>query len=262
MQLIDFHTHIYPDAIAHKAAKSVREFYDIHDVVMDGTVDLLLQCGQEAGIDRYVVLPVGLKPEHVKSINDFIHGQLQQHSQFVGFGTVHAAMEDLTEETQRIMDLGLKGVKMHPDSQAFHIDDPRLFPMYEMLQGRLPVMFHAGDQRYDYSHPKRIRRILELFPGLEVIAAHFGGYSMYETAHELLKDKHCYFDVSSSLMFMEKGVAEKYIRSYGAERFVFGTDFPLWDPRMEVKRFMQLQLTPEEMEQIGYKTALHILKED
>ena len=101
-----------------------------------------------------------------------------------------------------------------------------------------------------------------MFPKLEVIAAHFGGYTKHEAAYELLKDKDCYFDVSSSLMFMEKGLPEKYIRAYGADRFVFGTDFPLWDPRMEVKRFMELQLTDSEFEQIAYKTALHILKED
>ena len=262
MQIIDFHTHIYPNAIAHKAAQSIRDFYDIRDVEMDGTVDLLLQCGKEAGIQRFVVLPVGLKPSHVRSINDFIHAQTQQHPEFVGFGTIHAAMEDLLEETQRVMDLGLRGIKLHPDSQVFSIDDERLFPMYEMLQDRLPVMFHAGDPRYDYSHPRRIRRVLELFPKLEVIAAHFGGYTKHEAAYELLKDKGCYFDVSSSLMFMEKGLPEKYIRAYGADRFVFGTDFPLWDPRMEVKRFMELQLTDSEFEQIAYKTALHILKED
>lgn len=262
MHIIDFHTHIYPAAIAHKAAQSIRDFYHIGDVQLDGTVEQLLECGYGAGISRFVVLPVGLKPDHVAHINDFIVKQVRQEPRFTGFGTVHAAMEDLTEETERIIALGLKGIKMHPDSQQFPVDDERLFPVYEILQGRLPVMFHAGDVRYDYSHPKRIRRVLELFPRLEVIAAHFGGYSMYDVAYETLKDKDCYFDVSSSLMFLEPGMAEKYIRGYGADRFVFGTDFPLWDPRIEIRKFMELQLTDDEFEQIAYKTALHILKED
>lgn len=262
MQIIDFHTHIYPDAIAHKAAQSIRDFYQIGDVELDGTVEQLLQCKTEAGIDRCVILPVGLKPDHVSHINDFIYEQMQLHPQFTGFGTVHAAMADLTDETERIMRLGLRGIKMHPDSQLFAIDDPRLYPVYENLQGRLPVIFHAGDTRYDYSHPSRVRHVLELFPRLEVIAAHFGGYSMYETAYQELKDKQCYFDVSSSIMFMEPGEPEKYIRKHGAERFVFGSDFPLWDPRIEIKRFFELKLTSDEFEQIAYKTARHILQED
>ena len=262
MQIIDFHTHIYPDAIAEKAAESIRQFYNIGGGHMNGTVAQLLQRGAEAGITRYIVLPVGLKPDHVAHINDFIFEQTKLHSEFTGFGTLHAAMPDLADETQRILNMGLRGIKMHPDSQVFAIDDPRLFPAYEILQGNAPVILHMGDTRFDYSHPLRLRRVLDLFPNLDVIAAHFGGYSMYETAFDTLKDKKCYFDVSSSIMFMDDGIAEKYIRAYGPHRLVYGTDFPLWDPVTEVKRFLELKLTPDEIEQIAYKTALHILKED
>lgn len=262
MQIIDFHTHIYPDAIAKKAAESIRQFYNIGGGHMDGTVDQLLNHGRKAGITRYIVLPVGLKPDHVGHINNFILEQTKLHSEFTGFGTLHAAMPDLAEETQRILDMGLRGIKMHPDSQVFAIDDPRLFPAYEILQGKAPVILHMGDVRFDYSHPLRLRRVMELFPKLDFIAAHFGGYSMYETAFEILRDKRCYFDISSSMMFMPEGVAEQYIRAYGPHRLVYGTDFPLWDPETEVKRFLELKLTPDEIEQIAYKTARHILKED
>ena len=262
LRIIDFHTHVYPDPIAHKAAQSIRDFYQIGGANLDGTVDLLLQTGKEAGISRYIILPVGLKPNQVGNINDFIYQQTQVVPEFTGFGTLHAGMADLTDECERVLNMGLRGIKMHPDSQEFPIDDPRLFPAYEILQGRAPVMLHMGDTRYDHSHPRRLRRVLELFPNLEVVAAHFGGYSMHETAYQELKDKNCYFDVSSSMMFMEEGAAEHYIRAYGADRFVFGSDFPLWDPREEVSRFLQLKLTDGELEQIAYKTALHILKED
>lgn len=263
MQIIDFHTHIYPDPIAHKAAESIRQFYHLRGGSLDGNVDVLLQTGKEAGISRFIVLPVGLKPTHVGHINDFIVEQVARHPEFTGFGTLHAAMPDLTEETERILSLGLRGIKMHPDSQVFAIDDPRLFPAYEILQAnQLPMILHMGDQRYNYSHPIRLRRVLDLFPHLEVIAAHFGGYSMPEEAYEILRDTNCYFDISSSMMFMEKGMPEKYIRMYGPERLVYGTDFPLWDPRTEVKRFLDLKLREDELEQIAYKTALHILKED
>ena len=89
----------------------------------------------------------------------------------------------------------------------------------------------------------------------EAIAAHFGGYSMYETAYELLHDKDCIFDISSSLMFMPEGEAEKYINAFGAERMAFGTDYPLWDPVTETKRFQQLKLSPTQFDQISHKTA-------
>lgn len=261
MKIIDIHTHIYPDKIARKATESVRDFYQLEGCQqMDGTVDMLLQRGAEAGISQYVVLPVSNAANRVHSINSFILEQTQQHDNFVGFGTLHADMDGLMDETEWIVNNGLHGIKMHPDSQRFSIDDPRLFPVYDALQGKLPFLLHMGDQRYNFSHPVRLRRILDTFPKLEVIAAHFGGYSMFHTARELLQDTDCIFDVSSALMFMEQGEAERYINCYGAERMAYGTDYPLWDPVTEVKRFQQLKLTDEQFDQISHKTAERILK--
>lgn len=259
MHLIDIHTHIYPPAVAHKAAASIREFYQLNTQEMDGTADTLLKKGDEVGIDRFVILPVAVRPDRTRHINDFILEQLTIQPRFIGFGTIHAAMENIADEARYVMDKGLKGIKMHPDTQCFAIDDPRLFPAYEEIQGKLPLIFHMGDKRYDYSHPAQLRKVLELFPKLQVIAAHFGGYGMYEEAYEYLHDTDCIFDVSSSMMFMEEGVAEKYIRIYGAERMAFGTDYPLWDPVVETKRFQQLRLTDEEFDQIGHKTVERFL---
>lgn len=261
MKLIDIHTHIYPDEIALKATNSVREFYQIGmDGKMDGTVSMLLQQGEKAGISQYVVLPVAIRPDRVQGINDFLLEQTKLHDNFIGFGTVHAKMDGIAEEAERIMAMGLRGIKMHPDSQRFAIDDPRLFPMYETIAGKIPVMLHMGDRRYDYSHPVKLRKILDNFPKLQAIAAHFGGYSMYDVAYDLLKDTDCIMDISSSLMFMPEGVAEKYINAYGAERMAFGSDYPLWDPVEELQKFLQLKLTPEQQEQIAWKTAHRFLK--
>ena len=260
MQIIDIHTHIYPDKIARRATDSVRDFYHIEGSNMDGTVDMLLRRGAEAGISRYVVLPVSNTPNRVRSINSFILEQTSIHDSFIGFGTVHADMEGLSEEVEWIMQNGLRGIKMHPDSQRFPIDDPRLYPVYDAVEGKIPLLLHMGDPRYNYSHPMRLRKILDSFPKLEVIAAHFGGYSMFHTARELLWDTDCVFDISSAMMFMEKGEPERYINSYGAERMAYGTDYPLWDPVEEVKRFQRLDLTDDQFDQIAHKTAERILK--
>lgn len=259
MKIIDIHTHIYPDDIARKATDSVRDFYQIGDGSMDGTAAMLLERGAQAGISQYVVLPVAIRADRVRHINDFIQQQAAVHDCFIPFGTVHAGMEGLSDEVERLLALGVKGIKMHPDSQRFPIDDPRLFPMYEAIRGRIPVLLHMGDHRYNYSHPVRLRKVLDLFPGLDAIAAHFGGYSMYDTACELLKDTDCVMDISSSMMFMEKGVAEHYINIYGAERMAYGTDYPMWDPVQEVDAFLRLKLTDAQREQIAHKTAERVL---
>lgn len=260
MELIDIHTHVYPEAVAQKATDSIRDFYELEGGGMNGTVSMLRQRGKEAGITRYVILPVAVQASRTRHINDFILQQTALYDDFIGFGTVHAEMDGIADEAQYIMDKGLHGIKMHPDTQRFCIDDARLFPMYEAIQGKIPVILHMGDVRYEYSQPRKLRRIMELFPNLEVIAAHFGGYGMYEEAYRQLKDKDCIFDISSSMMFMPEGVAEEYINRYGAERMAYGTDYPLWDPVQEVARFKKLKLTDEQFEQISHKTAERFLK--
>ena len=260
MKIIDIHTHIYPDKIARKASDSVRDFYQIPGALeMDGTVDMLLQRGAEAGISQFVVLPVSNAPGRVRSINTFALEQSRLHDNFIGFGTLHAEMEGLEDEAEWILQNGLRGIKMHPDSQRFPIDDPRLYPVYDAIQDKIPVILHMGDPRYNYSHPVRLRRVLNAFPKLNVIAAHFGGYRMFHTARELLWDTSCVFDISSAMMFMERGEPERYIKSYGAERCAYGTDYPLWDPVQEVRRFQELNLTGRQFDQISHKTAERIL---
>ena len=260
MKIIDIHTHVYPEKIAPAAIRTVREFYQLESCDMDGTASMLMRRGAEAGIDQFVLMPVANRAEQVSSINRFICTQMEENPCFLGFGAVHADLPEIGDAVEHVVAMGMKGIKVHPDFQKFPIDDPRLFPMYEAVQGRLPVLFHMGDPRYDYSHPARLRRVLEFFPKLEAIAAHFGGHTMQETACELLKDTSCTFDISSTMMFLPKKQVERYISIYGAERLAFGTDYPLWDPVSEVEHFLSLNLTMEEKEQIAHKTAERILK--
>ena len=260
MKIIDIHTHVYPEKIASAAVRTVRDFYQLERCAMDGTAATLLQRGAEAGICRFVLMPVANRAEQVSSINNFISRQVAENPAFLGFGAIHADFGEIDGEVERILEMGLKGIKIHPDFQKFPIDDPRLYPMYESIQGRLPVLFHMGDPRYDFSHPARLRRVLENFPKLEAIAAHFGGHTMQETACELLKDTACIFDISSTMMFLPPKQVERYISVYGAERLAFGTDYPLWDPVTEVEHFLSLDITMAEKEQIAHKTAQRILR--
>jgi predicted TIM-barrel fold metal-dependent hydrolase len=126
---------------------------------------------------------------------------------------------------------------------------------YEMIAGRWPLMLHCGDYRYDFSHPRRIKRILRSFPKLVVNAAHFGGWSIYDLAVEYLEDENCYLDVSSAAGWLGPRRTTELIRHYGAERILFGSDFPMWDPAEEVQRFWQNDLSETEQSLILWENA-------
>ena len=236
--IIDAHAHIFPEKIAEKAAIGIGEFYDIA-MDNDGTLSTLLRLCDEAGVDRCIVQSVATVPHQVESINNFIAG-----------------------EAERIVSLGLKGIKLHPDFQLFQIDDEKVFPIYEAaVKHSLPVLFHAGDYRYDFSGPKRLRRAADIFPEMKIIGAHFAGWSQWDEAQELFTDGRIYVDLSSSLYDMTPERAAELIHSFGADKVMFGTDYPMWTAKEELQRFYKIPLTDEERELILYKNALALLGE-
>jgi len=255
-KIIDAHCHIYPDKIAEKASESTGHFYDI-PMCLDGKISTLAEHGARAGIDHFLVQSVATTPKQVSSINKFIANSVDESNGiFTGLGTLHPDSEDVKGDVDEIIGLGLKGVKLHPDIQKFKIDDYRMLKIYELCEGRLPLLIHTGDHRYDFSNPNRMMPILEIYKDLTVIGAHFGGWSVWEKATEALsKYKNFYVDCSSSLYAITPDRAKELILAYGTDRVLFGTDYPMWEPKEEIERFMQIDLTDEQREDIFYNNA-------
>ncbi|MGI6337034.1 MAG: amidohydrolase family protein [Eubacteriales bacterium] len=250
MYIIDVHTHIFPRKIADRAVKSIGDFYGLP---MSGTAlsdDLDRACA-DVGIARNLVFSTATTPHQVASINSFIHEKCTQYPRFIGFGTLHPAMDNPDAEIERICDLGLHGIKLHPDFQEFDIDDGRMLPIYRRLAAyELPVLFHMGDARYTYSHPERLARVLDRVPDLRVIAAHFGGYSAWDISMRVLAGSSAYYDTSSTLAFVTPERAGEMIGVLGVDRIFFGTDYPMWNIREELDRFFALGLSEEDNRKI------------
>ncbi|MBE6564381.1 MAG: amidohydrolase [Ruminococcaceae bacterium] len=258
--VFDAHCHIYPDKIAEKAAIAIGRFYDMA-MYTDGSVATLLKNGEKAGITHFLVHSVATNPAQVQSINSFLSQTVEQYpDRFVGFGSLHPHSENLEEDIAHICELGLHGVKLHPDVQGFAIDSPEAIDMCSRFAGKLPLLVHAGDKRFDFSHPAQILTLCKALPNLTVIAAHFGGWSEWDEAADLLPGlPNLYVDTCSSLYALKPERAAELVRTFGADRVLFGVDFPMWDPSEELDRFFALPLTDEEREKILYQNAFDLL---
>ncbi len=249
----DTHAHIYPGKIAEKATASVGNFYHI-DMLNVGLPHVLVQQGSKAGIDRFLVCSVATKVAQVRSINEFIQRKCTEYPQFVGLAAWHQDVEDIEVELDDIQSRGLKGIKLHPDFQEFFIDDEKMLPFYREANRRgLPVLFHTGDSRTDFSSPRRLMNVLEKIPDFTCIAAHLGGYTEWEDARKELRGTNVYVDTSSSLFALSNEQACRSIEHFGVERTMFGTDFPMWDPSTEIERFFALELSEEDNRKILYE---------
>lgn len=261
MEIIDAHAHIYPEKIAQKATDTIGVFYDIKMEMPAGTAARLIEDGERAGISRYVVHSVATTAHQVRSINEFLKREMVAHPEFIGFIALH---QDLTEEEVEhevawALENGFKGIKLHPDFQKFNIDDEYVEKFYRAASGKLPILLHMGDDRYDYSKPERLVRMAKKYPETTFIAAHFGGYRCWGDAVLYQGLKNVYFDTCSSLPFITPERAKELIDLLGADRFFFATDFPMWDAQGELERFNKIPLTEEERELIFSKNIKRLL---
>ncbi len=263
-KIFDIHTHIYPEAIAERAVSSLGAFYDFHPEGK-GTYAELEMIGREAQVAGFLLFAVATNAHQVQKVNDTIAAEVKA-SRAAGFSTVgfaglHQDYPDFAGELARAWEMGLRGVKIHPDIQGIDIDDPRLFPLYAEMEGKMPLYLHVGDNRpqYRYSTVTKLRRVLERYPALEVVAAHLGGYQAWMDAPVLAEYPTVWYDTSSALWAMTADYATDLIHRLGTDRVMFGTDYPVKLYSTELERFFALSLTEAERCAILYDNAARFL---
>lgn len=257
MRVIDFHAHIFPEAVAPKAVKYLEEYYKM-PWMCTGVIDDIAESIKKTDVKKCVIFSTPTKPQQVLNVNNFLL-QYINDSRFIVFGSVHPDYEDCIEEIKRVKKAGVKGFKFHPDFQFFNVDDDKMLKVYEEIGPDYPILIHAGDSNTDYSSPYRFARLLEIFPNHKFIAAHLGGYSEWDQVKIHLLGKNIYFDTSSSMWRLTPQETEELIKGHGVEKVLFGTDYPAMSHKDELEKFLKLNFTNEEFEMMLYKNAEKLL---
>ena len=242
---IDIHTHAFHPKIAHKAVEHLNEHYSVA-CAGNGTITNLLENERRAGIDMCVVLCAATAPAQVIPANNYAISLQRAHpDNVIAFGTVHPGYAQWEAELDRLEAAGIRGIKLHPDFQGFWLNDPRLLPIFEAAQGRFVFEMHIGDKTSPEKNPScpyKLAAIVDAFPRLQVIAAHFGGYRMWAHALKALAGKersNLWFDSSSTTPFATPMLVKTLLTAYPADRILFGTDWPLYDPLDEKRRLQE-----------------------
>lgn len=293
--VVDAHVHTYKTAeIARQAMMGSGQ------AGCEGTPEELLTVLSEAGISRAVQvnmtpmremveaamekLPEKDREAHrpeiiqkmsgrVKRRNQWTCDMAREHEELVAFPSVDPLMpaEIMLEEVESCKKQGAKGIKLHPAEGHYYPRDERLWPVYKKIQSLgLPIISHGGMfMMYGgihYTRPANFEPVLESFPKLRLVIAHLG-HGFWDESIELSKKYgNVYFDTSAVLSGVENLQAltdeegADLIRNLGIDRVMFGSDYPWFDPRMDLKRFLGLPLTPSEKEKVLGENAKSILK--
>jgi len=180
--------------------------------------------------------------------------------------------EMIKELEQKILTLGAKGIKLHPIANECSPADKRLWPAYMKAQDLgVPVLFHAGvnelpNYNRRYEGVMQFEDVAKSFPSLTIVLAHLGKGYYEDSVKVAAKYPNIFFDTSTC--FAERNISNEdlktkivnIIKRIGAQRIMFGTDWPWFDPNYEIEIIKSLDLSNEEKLMIFSRNAKRIYK--
>jgi predicted TIM-barrel fold metal-dependent hydrolase len=248
--IIDVHCHAWPDHIAERAlGPRVPQL----PRVGDGKISTLPTVLEQSGVDRGVLLGIADSAKYVDGTNRFV-GRSRGGSLF-GFGTIHPDLS-VEENLASLRANGIQGVKLHSLFQGFAYDDRRVWDVLEAFGSEIAVIAHVGAggdrESNERATPGMIRDIVRQFPDLRMIACHFGGYHKLEEAEADLLGENVYLETSwpPTLATLAPEKVREIIGKHGADRVVFGSDWPMADPAAEIAAIRALGLSDDATEGI------------
>jgi len=241
MRVFDVHLHIQPWSMVRPDALAMIDDPSHRDAAeVLSSAENVLRFLDSNGVERaccinYVAPEVmGFTPE----VNDWICQFTRDHrDRLLPVGSVHPKhTADAAAETRRILDLGIRMLKVHPPHQefapnAYMSDLPQLAEVYrECEKRRIPVMVHTGTSvfpraRNIFADPMPVDDVAVDFPQLAIVLAH-AGRPLYGDAAFFLARRHpnVHLDVS--------GIPPKSLPRYVprlaeiADKVLWGTDWP------------------------------------
>ena len=261
--LIDFHTHIFPDKIADRTLDVLKAGVLKHEhknakSYYSGTRNGLLSLMKESKVDLSVALPIATKPTQTDSINTFALSATDE--QVISFASLHPENENTDKILENIKKSGFKGIKLHPEFQGYFVDSPEIIKILKKAESlELYTVFHAG---HDiglpppvHSTPLHFKNAMEYVSGNFIIAAHLGGWRMWDDVEKYLVGTPINFDTAFIKDYISPSQAKRIIKVHGSEKILFGSDGPWENPKDTLDFILSLGLEKDEIENITYKNA-------
>lgn len=274
--LIDFHTHILPPEV-----KSEREFWVKKDPCFSLlysnpsspiiSAEELINSMDENSITASVVLNIGWTDwEICQRTNDYILEAIARYpKRLFGFISVPPSVELALKEIERCITAGIKGVgEIRPD-MGFDLKDKGLWqPIIEMIKKNALILLLHCSEPVGHIYPGKgkttpevIYPFISSFPDLTLVCAHWGGglpfYAlMPEVASSLVN---VYFDTAATPYLYNPDIYLFVSKIIGAEKILFGSDYPLISPRKYIAQIQSLDLKEEEKAMILGGNAKRIL---
>ena len=260
--IIDFHTHVFPPDIKKNRSKYVER----------DPCFAILYSDPKAKIATADELIGWTTHELCVETNDYIIDAVSRYPQrLVGFCAVQPqSAKAAAAEIERCAGVGIRGVgEMRPDIQLFDLGDEMVMsPLVEVLkEHKLVLLLHSSEPiGHDYPGkgimtPDILFSFIVSFPDLTIVCAHWGGgLPFYALMPEVKKAMgNVYFDSAASPFLYTPEVYSQVIQLVGADRVLFGSDYPLLAQSRLLKEIKALNLAEETKSLVLAGNALRLL---
>lgn len=266
--IIDFHTHIFPDKIAHSTISALSDRSG-NKPCTDGTVSGLQDAMSISGTDICVALPVLTKPTQFETVTNFalsVNKRFENESKrIISFAGIHPACDDIDGKMKYLKSVGFKGVKIHPDYQNTFINDKGYIEILNSAKKYdLIVVTHSGVDEGFSAEPVKCppEMVLELINEIsygKFVLAHYGGNKLWKEVFNKLAGKNVYFDTAFTLHEIEENTFKDILYKHGPDKILFATDCPWQDIKLGISLLKSYKLGNEIENKIFYQNALKLL---
>jgi predicted TIM-barrel fold metal-dependent hydrolase len=253
--IIDAHTHIMSPEVASAKASYFRRDRWFDECYRDpkarfASAESLIASMDTAGIERAVITGFAFAdPALCAASNDYLIEAVRRFpGRFIGLAAVQPlGGVKAVYELERCLQAGLSGAgELLPDGQKFDpADKVSLEPLASALQKYgAPLLIHTSEPvGHTYpgkgqTWPPAILNLAYNFPGLKIIAAHWGGgLPFYELMPEVrLALSNLYYDTAATTYLYDFKVFRAVVAACGVEKILFASDYPLLKQDRLVKR--------------------------
>lgn len=204
--------------------------------------------------------------DKIRSGNDSVVALAKDHPELLPVATVHPYDGDAAlTELARVAKLGVKVLKIHPHTQRFDPDDPRVLALVKRA-GELNVIVLMDNANILPGDSEKLFNLALKASKTKFIFAHIGGLNfrfwnilaLARTAEGLFGDN-IYFDISAtSVIVAGSPIADEFVwtlRNVGIDHLLLGSDFPQLTLPQTLAALDRLKLTDEEKAKIRYGNA-------
>lgn len=151
------------------------------------------------------------------------------------------------------------GMKIHPAMAGPVPTSERMFELVALAQKHgLPVIVHTGTFPFplvaESNNALSLEPVIKTFPDVPIVLAHIG----WDQHDHVLSLGHDYPNVYTDTSWQGVPIIREAISAMGAERVLFGSDFPLFQQSASLNTLVQA-VRPEELHLIGYENARRLL---